>query len=258
MALHEPGGRAGNYDDFLKKLPEEHTKSIDDAVAALEEFEKKENRQHYYDLHKTGLDKMYHTFKVKLTEVFGQGMEASVHGEENEKKVKKALHATLLEYLAHTRPETVEAIKELETEESQLEQMIALVDEMHSADPRRAPNPQRGQGMSVYALLGPTKNKNGTVGDLLETMAAMGQNYMTAWNAYLGRFITHHVSKFDKWHLMSHARGKVEERYKIDDKAKFYSLKPDQYADLLKAHKTDDWEHISLEKYGLKQKEEEH
>jgi len=260
MALYE--NKADNYDDFLDKLNEEHTKTIDDAIEAIHKFDKKENKHHYIiNQFKPAGDKLYNTFLDNLKSKFGDDVKASVHGEENEKKVKESLFEALKDYLKVARPEVVESIDEMDLPmEDALDHLIGAYDSMHGVNPQD-PFSQGRQGgpTTIRSLLGVAKDPKGTLGDLVQSLLArQAQDPAHAMNHLQSKYNSYHLSKFDKHKLMRHAYHKVKDSdYDIFDKVRFVQQDSGDYASLIKAFNYKDFEGIKLEQYGLEKKKEE-
>jgi len=258
--LHEEKERAKNYDDFLDKLTKEHTESIDDAIEAVKEFEEKANRHHYvHGQFKPAVDAMYQTFKDQLQKEFGDDFSMNVHGEDNEKKAEKALYEALKKYMEMVRPEVLETIDELElNDDDALKKLQDIYDTMHGVNPND-PVGQGGGPMSIKYVLGAVKDKKGTLGDLLDTMASKSANdHEHAWNALKGKYKRHHISKFDKEKWLKHALGKVKDydKHDIYDGTRMSLQSEDGLYNLVKAINYEDFEGVKLKQYGLEKKEE--
>jgi len=259
MALHSDGGQASNYDDFLKKLSGETSKSIDDAVAASKEFADEANRNHYMrDIIQPHHDILYDTFISKLKAEFGADAKAKVSGDK--KKVEKVLRESLWAYAEKTRPEVIESIKELGlSDEDTLDKLIEMYDSMHGVDPHN-PVSQDGGPTTIRVILEAAKRGNATTGRLSSAMLQRRANDPGNYFQHLlGKYHEHHTGKFEKHQLMKHAYHKVKDAglHDITDKTGFVKLGKQDYLNLVKAINFKDYEGVKLEQYGLDLKKQE-
>jgi hypothetical protein len=258
MHLWKKENRAKDLDDFAHKLRQEHYETIDDSVEASKEFAEDENRQHYIEKHfRPGGFQLYNAFKSSLESKFGTDLETNIFGEENEKKVKEAIVDALIEYFKLTKPELVDAVANSElTLDDKFEKLTATYDDMHGVDPRNQ-DPRRP--ISIRYVLGHTKDKDGNLGDLLESMGSRTNDmyHQNAFGKLAQKYNTAHFTKFDRDHLWKHTKEKIKEsRYELDDEGKLAKADEGDYIKILQAIKYDEWEDIKLETYGLKKKEE--
>jgi hypothetical protein len=262
MALYDKEHRAKHYDDFLDKLKDEETGSIDDAIDKIKNFEDKGNRHHYmFEKFKPASTKLYDTFKTKLHGHFGDGFDASVHGEENEKKVKNALFEALKDYMSVVRPGAVDALEELGIdEEDGLDHLMGLYDKMIGVNPQDRTSQGDPNGpKSIRLLLNPTRSKDGTLGDLLEMSADREQDIGHSWKQIHNKYAMHHLNKFDSHQFLKHAYAKVKDHglYELSDKSKFLNQGKMSLYNLVKSINYQDFKNVDIDQYGLDKKTEE-
>jgi hypothetical protein len=258
MALYDKEHRAKHYDDFLDKLKDEETESIDDAIDKVKNFQKKGNMQHYlFNTFEPAQSKLYDTFKSKLNGHFGDDVSHGVHGEENEKKVKNALFEALKEYMKIVRPGAVKAIDEIElNEEDALDHLINTYDSMIGYNPQ---NQDENAPKSIRDLLRPTKEKEGTLGDLLMNAHSKKDDLIHMWRGLSAKYSTYHMNKFDDHQFMRHAYKKVKDHglYDLTDKSQFINNDRQTFHKLINAINYQDFKDVNLKQYGLEKKDEE-
>jgi hypothetical protein len=261
MGLHDKEERANHYDDFLTKLKDDKSESIDDAIDKIKKFQEKGNMHHYMlNKFQPAQTKLYDTFRSKLADNFGDGHEQNVSGEDNQKKVKNALFEALKEYMKIVRPGAIETIDEIGIgEDDGLEHLMSMYDNMIGYNPD---NKSEGAPQSIKNLLAYAKDKDSKTGDLLQYMISRKDDIQHSWSHIANKFVNQHINDYDSHQFLKHAFHKLKDHglYQIADKSQFINQDKSSLFQLINAVNYDDYANINIKKYGIEKKplEEKH
>jgi len=180
------------------------------------------------------------------------GSRASIHGKKNKKILEEALLKSLKEYMKVANPEVLKTLEELELDdEATLDHLASMYDNMHGVGlDENSPAP-------IKDILDFTKKKTARVGEAYQFMLERrAKDPTSAYKVLTQKYQMHHFSKLDDHQIIKHAYKKIKDSpFEIDDKTMFVK-NGRGLVNLITAINNSDYEHIKLDQYGIKKKQE--
>lgn len=232
MAKKEEKKKPKNLDDFLKSMETEHSKSLDDAFKAHDEFIKDENQNHLYNnIFVPAQDGLYNTLVKELDKSFDKKDETKLDKEEHHKKVKKAVNKALRAYFEKTNPHVIKLIDDLKmSEEDQYERLTSLYDD-HIGVGKLKDVDSLKQG--IEDLL----KKGKTIGHIKKyTYERKAMNLDSAIKLLQHNYRTHQFGKYQPTQIAAYLKPKLEQSgYEIKDKLGYATASMEELVGLRKA-----------------------
>lgn len=237
-----------HLDDVLAELEKEHSKSLDEAFKAHDEFTKDEHQNHLYvNMLIPGQEALYNNLVSELDKAFEKKDETKIEKEADREKVRKAVSKALKGYFGKTHPSITKAMDELKmSDEEQYDFLTQTYDDHVGAGKLKEVKSLR-QG--IEALFAGKK----TVGHIKRHIYDSRSKHLEgALNVMLNKHVMHHFSKYNPVQIAAYLKPKIEkEGYEIKDKLAYATA---ELGELLGLRKT------VIEKEGhpyLKKKKEE-
>ncbi len=225
-----------SIDDLFKDMQDTHSRDLDAAFKANDEFKTEENLNHWYNnIFSPAHDEMYKAIKEELDKAFQNDDDAKTEKKKDE--VKKAVTAGLKKYFEKSQPGILSRMKDLEIDEKQeYDFLTGMYDEHVGVGKIKGVD-------SIREIEQLAKGKRITVGHLKKQIHdSQGKYIEGALNIIVDRHTRHHLGKFEKTEIAAYLKPKLEKvGVEIDDTLGFGLS---EVGDLMK------WRETYLEKKG--------
>jgi len=215
MAKKKEDKKPKSIDDILNGLKGKHTKDLDAAFKAHDEFTKDETQNHFYNnIINPAQDELYKTIKSELDKSFDND-EAKLHKKKDE--IKKAVTAGLKKYFSKSQPSLTKIIKDLGIDESdQYDFLTSMYDEQVGAGKIKGIN-------SIRGLEGFAKDKKATVGHMKKLVYDQKSKHAEGTQQVLvNKHVNHHFQKFHPTEIAAYLKPQIEKAgFEIEDKVAY-------------------------------------
>lgn len=236
MAGKEEKKKPQHLDDFLKSLETDHSKSLDEAFKARDEFEKEENQNHLYvNVFVPGQDALYTTLVTELDKAFEKKDDKKIEKQEERDKVKKAVGKALKKYFEKVQPSISKTIDDMKMDDNEQYEFLTQMYDDHTGA-----GTQLGQQLEVGSIKGTIerlfKDKK-TIGHIKKNIYDSRANQMKGAIELLGnKYLSHHFNKYHSTTIAAYLKPKLEKTgFEIKDKLGYATMKTEQLLEMRKA-----------------------